>query len=76
MASFSLLCRKLEQLGWDDAGRDCWAKYQGPEPSLVFRWIGGATAQQLLRARQEAQELVRAIDYALEMEPDECEQSP
>lgn len=55
----------LTARGWTDAGRDCWCKYQGIDPSLVVRWLANADAQQLARLRAEAQELIAALDTVL-----------
>ena len=58
--------RYLEARGWDDAGRDCWCKYQGADPSLVVRWlVEAATPAHLARLRAEAVELIAALDVGL-----------
>lgn len=59
------LAAYLQEQGWDDAGRDCWAKHQSMEPSLVLRWLAGATPEQLQRIRAEAVDVIRAVDNAL-----------
>lgn len=62
----SPLAAYLQEQGWDDAGRDCWAKHQSMEPSLVLRWLAGATPEQLQRIRAEATDVIRGCDIELD----------
>ena len=59
----------LESKGWNDRGRDCWAKYEGTDPSLVLRWLANADITQLKRVRHEARELIYALDAVLAQSP-------
>lgn len=56
----------LRAKGWNDAGRDCWCRYQGAEASLVLRWlVEVADVTQLQRLRSEVRDLAEALDHVL-----------
>lgn len=63
-----LIAKHLLARGWNHAGRDCWAKYQGIEPSLVLRWVAGITPEQCHRLLSELEDLRSAVQGALDSE--------
>lgn len=55
------LSSQLQSAGWNDAGRDCWVKHQGTEPSLVLRWAQEVTLEDARRLMEELNDLKRAL---------------